>query len=290
MGDVTATAESTEVLEKFSKHIQGLIEKDAFELPMLPQVASQAMSMASDPNACLEDLSDLIHKDQVLAGNVLRIANSAAFCGGSEQVVSLSQALARMGMALMGEIAMSASLKNGIFEAKGHEDLVKALFSHSLAAGNFGKEIARMKRYNVEGQYLGSLLHAIGKPVVLKMVIAAKKTLDADIAKNEVLALIEKFHVQLGKKISLKWKLPQTVDHSIEYYLKYEEAKQFKNEAMMTALSHHLASWALQTEAIDDEALKKHPIFMALNIYPDEAETLMEKKDKIVETVNSMAI
>ena len=45
------------------------------KLPVLPHVASRVMTLTQDPNADLADLSSLIHQDQSLAGNVVRIAN-----------------------------------------------------------------------------------------------------------------------------------------------------------------------------------------------------------------------
>lgn len=289
MGNGMVDAGSLGAYAAYEKRIQGLIAEEAFELPMLPQVASQVISMSNNPQASLQDLADLIHKDHVLAGHVLRIANSAAFCAGNP-VVSLSQALARLGMAIIGEIAMSASLKQGIFHAPGFDDVIHSLWAHALASGAIGKEIARSKRYNVEGQYLCSLLHAIGKPIALQLVIQVKHDTEIDISNQEILLLIEKYHVPLGSKIALKWKLPQTVLFAIKYYQKYAEASQFKHEAMMTHLADHMASWLLQTKTVSDDELKQHPIFIALNYYPDEVEALLQQREAFLQMVNAMSL
>jgi len=49
------------------------------DLPLLPQVASQVVMLAGNPNTDAAQLSDTIHRDPALAGHVLRIANSAAY-------------------------------------------------------------------------------------------------------------------------------------------------------------------------------------------------------------------
>jgi len=69
------------------------------------------MTMAGDPDPDVADLSDLIHKDQTLASGVLRIANSAAYCTG-DPIVSLRQAVMRLGMSILSEIAMAACLRS----------------------------------------------------------------------------------------------------------------------------------------------------------------------------------
>ena len=163
--DVQSTA--TSPLERLEQALVHKIEKGDVELPLLPQVASQVMSLTSGPAADAAKLSALIHQDQALAAHVLRIANSPAYMPRSP-VVSLQHAVAMLGINLLSEIAFTASLKTGAFQVPGHEAEVKRLWRHALASGGFAKEVARTRRVNVESAYLCGLLHGIGKPVVLR--------------------------------------------------------------------------------------------------------------------------
>ena len=288
MNEQAIASGSAQFIGKYHNAIRSLIDQDDFDVPMLPEVAAQVIALTQNPNACLTQLSHLIHKDQALAGHVLRIANSAAFSCGVP-VVSLSQALARLGMSIVGEIAVAACLKNGVFKATGYEKLTDTLWSHALASGVVGKEIARAKRYSVEGQYLCSLLHTIGKPVVLQMVAQLNAQWREKVDLNTSLALIESHHVEVGKLVAAKWQLPQMVTFAIEYYQDAAAAKQFRREAIMAALSHSFASWLLQSEVITDDALKQNAIFAELNFYPNEIEALMAKKETFLEVVNSLS-
>ena len=87
------------------------LNSSSLELPVMPRVASKVLALTHDPNAEVSDLSELIHSDQSIASHVLRIANSAAY-GGGDQIVSLQQAVARLGMNLLGEIAIAVSVQN----------------------------------------------------------------------------------------------------------------------------------------------------------------------------------
>ena len=49
------------------------------DVPMLPEVANRVMRLTQDPNAITTDLAKLVQSDQVLAGHVMRIANSALY-------------------------------------------------------------------------------------------------------------------------------------------------------------------------------------------------------------------
>ena len=50
--------------------------------PVLPRVALEILALASNPNVDFPDIVDLLEQDQVLAGDVIKLARSAAFAGG----------------------------------------------------------------------------------------------------------------------------------------------------------------------------------------------------------------
>jgi HD-like signal output (HDOD) protein len=127
---------------------------------MLPHVASRVMSLTRNPDADRADLSTLIHQDQNLAGNVVRIAHSAVYCH-SEPFVSLRQAVLQLGMTTLGKIALVACLKNDAFVAPGYEHLLRNRLTHALVSWGLAKELAWFKRSNVEVAFLGGLLHRV---------------------------------------------------------------------------------------------------------------------------------
>ena len=76
------------------------------KLPVLPAVAANVLAMSQSEDSDAARLAALIQKDPALASNVLRIVNTAAFRGAAE-IVALQQAIARLGMARIREIALS---------------------------------------------------------------------------------------------------------------------------------------------------------------------------------------
>ena len=89
-------------------------------LPMLPRVASQVVALVGSPTTDANRLSELIHRDPALAGQVLRIANSPAYMPRMP-IVSLQQAVSRLGLNVVSEIAFAASLQSGVFRVPGYE-------------------------------------------------------------------------------------------------------------------------------------------------------------------------
>jgi len=289
MGTDTSSIQGATAVEQMEAALTERIDKGKIELPLLPQVAGQVMTMANDPSADAARLSALIHQDQSLAAHVLRIANSPAYMPRTP-IVSLQHAVAMLGVNLLSEIALTVSLKNSSLKVPGFEADVKQLWRHSLASGVYAKEIARLRRFNVESAYLCGLLHAIGKPVVLKTVvaIAAEKKLQLD--HDAIVSFLDGHHARIGTIIAAEWALPKQVSEAIGYYTMYEQAPTYKQEVMMTCLADRLATYLVAPDAFDDQTVRDHTVYADLNLYPNDVDALLRLKDKMLGLVDAMAV
>jgi putative nucleotidyltransferase with HDIG domain len=274
-------------LEQLEQALVQKIKTGDVELPLLPQAASQVMALASDPSADAAKLSALIHQDQALAAHVLRIANSPAYMPRSP-VVSLQHAVAMLGITLLSEIAFTASLKTGAFKVPGYEDDVKQLWRHSLASGAFAKEVARMRRVNVESAYLCGLLHAIGKPVVLRTATTLASQQRIALEKPVLSGWIAGYHTEVGALIADKWGLPKQVAVAIQYYGDYDHATEFRQECLLTCVADRLATHLLTPNELSEDTLREHSVFAELNLYPQDIDTLLLTKDQVITIVNAM--
>lgn len=274
-------------LEQLEQALVQKIKTGDVELPLLPQAASKVMALASDPNADAAKLSALIHQDQALAAHVLRIANSPAYMPRSP-VVSLQHAVAMLGITLLSEIAFTASLKTGAFKVPGYEDDVKHLWRHSLASGAFAKEVARMRRVNVESAYLCGLLHAIGKPVVLRTATTLASQQRIALEKPVLSGWMAGYHTEVGSMIADKWGLPKQVAVAIQYYGDYDHATEFRQECLLTCVANRLASHLLTPDEMPEDTLRDHSVFAELNLYPQDIDTLLLTKDQVLTIVNAM--
>lgn len=283
------TIQMSTAYENCKEAIRSGIESNNLKLPVMPKVAGEILLLTNNPNAQVSEFSNLIHQDQALAGYVLKVANSSAY-GGSGHIVSLQQALARLGMKLLGDIAIAITLQDDTFKTPGYEGISKELMKHALAAGAYSKEIARMLRQNVEGQFLCGMLHGIGKPVVLKLCIQSMQSENLDFEMGDVERLIEEFHVSISDLVTQSWELPQVIQVTSAYYQKYKEAPSFQKETMITYLSSQLATWILNPEKLSEEALRSDPVLQELNFYPDDVDQLLAKKEAVLSVVGSLHI
>ena len=274
-------------LEQLEQALVQKIKTGDVELPLLPQAASQVMALASDPSADAAKLSALIHQDQALAAHVLRIANSPAYMPRSP-VVSLQHAVAMLGITLLSEIAFTASLKTGAFKVPGYEDDVEQLWRHSLASGAFAKEVARMRRVNVESAYLCGLLHAIGKPVILRTATTLANQQRIALEKPVLSGWMAGYHTEVGAMIADKWGLPKQVAVAIQYYGDYDHATEFRQECLLTCVADRLATHLLTPNEMSEDTLREHSVFAELNLYPQDIDKLLLTKDQVITIVNAM--
>lgn len=265
-----------------------LIENNHLDVPMLPEVARKAVQLAEDPDGDSTTMSQLIQSDQTLAAQVMRIANSAFYNPGGASMVSLQQAITRLGMKRMAEIALAASLHAKLFDVPGYEDHVITMLRRALAAGLWAKEIARSARKNVEAAFLGGLLHNIGRPVVLQAVVELARKLELELSEDDLYRLEKKFQRSVGLKVVQHWKMPSTVCEVVEHFDNHHELSSSNQLQVMIVVAGALFADTLIDETHSEEqqeSLLTSDIMAELNFYRSDIEDLLEKSQQIKDSV-----
>ena len=157
---------------------------------------------ASD--ASTAELAQLIQRDVALAGQVMRVANSALYARRSP-VVTLPQAIAWLGMREIRNIAFAVALKGQVFASAYFRAEMTDLWRESVITALFAQEIARLKRRNVESAYLCGLLHRAGMAVILNNVGAAVVKHRLTPSTEHVLQLAARHEARVGTHLSIAW-------------------------------------------------------------------------------------
>tara|TARA_R110002072_G_scaffold1130_10_gene9440 strand:+ start:18237 stop:19112 length:876 start_codon:yes stop_codon:yes gene_type:complete len=276
--------------QKMAVLLTKLLANKSFDVPMLPDVASRVLALSNDPDSDAAQLAKLIQGDQGLSAHVMRIANSAAYTPNAS-MVSLQQAIARLGMALITEIALAASINSKMFKAPQFDKRLVGIWDHALATAHWGKEVARISKKNVEASFLCGLLHSIGRPVVLQAISEHLTASGESIDETEAFALEEHFHIPFGAVIVENWKMPVIVQESVQFYQNYEQAKTHRDQAMVVHAADKLARDTLACKDAGEcsiETVLDDEVFAALNLYADEIEVLKAQMDKVVAGMEAM--
>ena len=280
---------SSESSSELAVAVRQHVDKGDFEVPLLPEVARKVIELLQTPDADAVRLARLIQGDQTLAGHVMRVANSAAY-SPSSTIVSLQQAIARLGINLIGEIALAASVNGKLFNVACYETHIKKIWQHALATALWSKEISRMCRKNVEASFLCGLLHSIGRPVVLQLIVDTAKELHCSPSHELVLKLENEHHREVGCNVIQCWKMPALVTEAVNYFNHYDAAPQYGELAATITAASQLSTYQLYPDSGNEESLKTLPALTFLNLYQDDIEKLLALNDSVQKHMESFGL
>jgi HD-like signal output (HDOD) protein len=150
---------------------------------------------------------------------VLRCANSSFYLRGDE-VVSLAQAITRIGAREVTRIAMASGL-GGQARAPGPlHGLKRQIWHEALASAVLIQQLCRRRKVPPEAGFSCGLLHDFGRVVAaaaLEEVLAQQPGAAAH-PEGFWAQIIEGFHVELGSIVAARWKLPVLVADVIGHH------------------------------------------------------------------------
>lgn len=261
-------------------------------LPPRPEVVAEVMTLLQDPRADSKRLARLVHGDPALAAQVLRVANSPAWRGRA-RIVTLQQAVARLGMGALQEIVLSAAIA-GVYEVKGHEEVAANVWRHAIGTALFAKATARLRRRNVESAFIGGLLHSVGRPVALWELMRQIKRKRLNCTPTAVRTAVDLGHERVGKALAASWKLPDVVQGVIAHVGDPEGATDHASAIRTVAFGAEVAHRALTCE--QDELIPASPEELvpfrhseALDLYPDQVIAILEQTPKVLAAIRAMS-
>lgn len=193
-----------------------LIEKinnDTITLPTLPEVAVKIRRAADDPNINLTKMGDVIAHDPALSARMMKVANSA-FMGRAIKVETLNQAVTRIGLRQIKNIATAMAMEQ-LFVSK--NALIKGYLSKawqktveiSTVAIAVMQEYLKENRHcglNLDTITLAALVHNIG---VLPILTEAERHEDVFANAGFLGQAIQKLAGRIGSSIMKAWGFTQ---------------------------------------------------------------------------------
>ncbi|MCV6625158.1 MAG: HDOD domain-containing protein [Cellvibrionaceae bacterium] len=268
--------------------LEAMIRDNNIEVPLLPEVANKAVTLAQNPDSDANQMAQLITGDQSLAGHVIRIANSAAYSPNAS-IVSLQQAIARLGMGLISEIAVAASIGTKMFHTPGYEQHIGYIWQHALASALWAKEISRRCRRNVETSFLCALLHSIGRPVTVQTILDLSQQKGLKVDPEEVLKVEENYHQKVAIQVLDTWEMPQLIHEVVQYFYDYKSAPNAQGQIANTLAAVAFATHMLKPEELSRQQLVEIDVLGDLNLYADEIEDLLGLSDQVKASMEVMS-
>ena len=190
--------------------------KSIDDLPTLPSVALEILSLAHQPDISIQTIAECIHKDPPLAAKVLRMANSAFYRRGDRKIDTLHQSIVFLGLAEIINITTSLSVFSALKSRKSKEVSIRESFwDHSVATGLIARYIDKKLGMRSMGrEFVAGLLHDIGKIILDQyfhdqFLEAYNRSIEKDKPMYSTeMEICGTNHMEIGFFLAQKWNLP----------------------------------------------------------------------------------
>lgn len=226
--------------------------KTVEDLPTLPTVISKLADLINDVNCSAIDIMNLLNSDSAIASRILKVVNSSLYQSRSGHVMSLQDAVVRLGFKEVNNIALSTAVmtmfpvrNKGLFNRR---EFWKHSLYTSLVAVELGKVVKNVS-FKTDELHLTGLLHGIGKlifdlyfPDLFQKSLTLASHAEYPLCRSEQMVMgID--HCELGYIVALNWKLPPVAVNVIRYYASPEECGcEFRDIARIINLADYIVS------------------------------------------------
>lgn len=245
---MTNYTEKRKEIKKKLKKLEGV--------PTLPPIVQRLSLMIEDERVSLNQIAEVIEKDQVITTKVLRLANSA-FYGFPKKVSTVNQAMMLLGLNVLKILIMTSS----IFEIIHKEDI--GLWEHSIGVAACAKIIAE-KVNLAEPQEIATagLLHDLGRVIQMVTLREEYEELQKIVSEGQdPLKAEQKLlgidHAEIGAFLMTQWNLPERLIEAVHAHHFIELAKKYKKEAACI----HLADILIHSRGYGKTLYEKIPPF-----------------------------
>lgn len=185
------------------------INNDTLVLPTLPEIAVRVRQAADDPDVNLMQMADVISHDPALAARMIKVANSA-FMGRTVKVNTLNQAVTRIGLRQIKNIATAMAMEQ-LFVS--HNKLIKTYMDkawdktlkvacQAITVMDFYLRVNKHTSMNKDTITLASLVFNIG---VLPILTEAERHPEVFANPSFLAHAIQKLAGKIGGAIMREW-------------------------------------------------------------------------------------
>lgn len=189
---------------------------DIDSLPTLPVIAGQVMDCLNEPNSSIQDVADVILRDQSMSVKILKLVNSA-FYGFPKRIGTLSHAISILGFETVRGLVLGISILD-TFRVR-EFDLVR-FWEHSIRTASLTSYLAECLNYPRKDEaFTVGLIHDVGKLVFM---LKAPETYREVVLQGDInpcaleLSLLQMDHAFAGAQVARSWNFPSTYVQAIE--------------------------------------------------------------------------
>jgi len=239
----------------------------AEKISPFPAAAKKAIEILRGSEPDLAKLAEVISTDQVLAGLVLRWANSASF-SLTYKVSSVRQAILYLGLVSVKTIILMNSFSGQFACAVSNYGFSKGdLWRHSVGMAVGAQLLTRPFGHSLADEaYNAGLLCDIGLLPLDILFSQMEITVPPDQSIQDVeTELFGIDHAQLGAEIAKRWQFPPSIQDAI--YYQHQPASCSDEQHRLLAAANHIASMALSQQGLGSRINNDQIDYQALGLF-----------------------
>lgn len=198
-------------LRELERALVARLDANQIKLPPYPAVATKLEQLARQPRASLTDVAAVVSSDPTLAAAVLGRAHSAANAArGTARIPTLPEALGRIGMQQLIELALATGLGNGAVATGPLAELRRDNWRRALLAAHLARMLAGSRGVAADVAYLAGLLSELGAVIATSGLEDLAKTHPLPtLPEAEWRAFVTALAGRFGRVIATRWNLPE---------------------------------------------------------------------------------
>ena len=187
-------------------------------LPAMSEHVTELISMLGNNRVTAQEVANTILKDYSLTTRILQVVNSAYYSRGTP-VSTISRAITVVGFDTLRQLAATMALFEEFVRAGAEKDEIAWAFTISLISATQSRIYCELKksRLSAEEAYICSLLHRLGKLVVLVYLPAQYQAIEQHMQQgyseehSNRLVLKGLTYSQIGREISTFWNFSKRI-------------------------------------------------------------------------------
>lgn len=203
--------EFAQQLAAFKAQIEQELQDGRLSFPTVLELSMRIKQLADDPNSSLGDIATAVRAEPLLSAKILRMANTVQLNPYQAQIVTVNDAVTRVGLAALRCLAYAVAAEQ---LAKDHRSsrmrlIASGLWLHSVDVACWSYALsAQLKVANPDSALLAGLMRTIGQFYLLARA-ADYPALEGDI--NRFAEFVATWGSAVGHALMDAFDLPETI-------------------------------------------------------------------------------
>lgn len=186
------------------------LEAPDYRPPTLPVVAVELMGLSQRADVAIKDVVELLERDSLIAGRVLKLACSAVY-SNAVKITSLRDATMRLGLLTIRDLVMEITMNMRVFKSADYADTMELLRRHATATARLCRIVSKYTALEGEFSFMAGLLHDVGIAGTLLALSDNKGGRRAPPDLISIWPAVDRVHQRAGELMAKHWALPPDI-------------------------------------------------------------------------------